>query len=366
MLRVKKASSLIQKIHRYEMTAKNVFLKPLELKNLPTHVQIEITTFCNMDCLSCGRRYIIDKGHHMSFNEFEQIYNQIKPRNVNLSGLGEPLLNPEIFKMIEHCRMNGSVVNFPTNLSLSEKIIEKLVDTQIDQLKVSIDASTPEMFRMVRRSEKFNILLRNIRLINNIKKKKSLKYPEIRFNFALQKYNIDELPKLITLAKELNVSTIYIQDLNYFSVEKEKEELCGFNLQKLREILDTSEQIARKNGINTNISNWKRNLDRLYNKMLSKDQFVPNAIKCNFPWVSTFIDVHGNVKPCPVFVWERNAKSLGNCLEQSFKKIWNNESYKKLRWEFKRNIRSNPICERCVPPNILDMKLILQKMILRK
>lgn len=357
---------MIEKFIHYMIILRNASFKPIEVNNIPNHVQIEITTFCNMDCLSCGRRYIIDKGHHMSFNEFEQIYNQIKPRNVNLSGLGEPLLNPEIFKMIEHCRMNGSVVNFPTNLSLSGKIIEKLVDTQIDQLKVSIDASTPEMFRMVRRSEKFNILLRNIRLINNIKKKKSLKYPEIRFNFALQKYNIDELPKLITLAKELNVSTIYVQDLNYFSVEKEKKELCGLNLQKLREILDTSEQVARKNGINTNISNWKRNLDRLYNKMLSEDQFVPNTIKCNFPWVSTFIDVYGNVKPCPVFVWERNAKSLGNCLEQPFRKIWNSESYKKLRGEFRENIRSNLICKRCVPPNILDMKLILQKMILRK
>lgn len=365
MLRVKKGSSLIQKIHRYEMTAKNVFLKPLELKNLPTHVQIEITTFCNMDCLSCGRRYLVDKGHHMLFDDFKCIYNQIKPKNINLSGLGEPLLNPEIFKMIEYCRINGSVVNFPTNLSLSEKIIEKLVDTQIDQLKVSIDASTPEMFRMVRRSEKFNILLRNIRLINRIKKEKGFKKPEIRFNFALQKYNIDELPKLLTLAKELEVSTIYIQYLNYFSVEKEKEELCGFNLQKLREILNISEQIARNNGIKTNISNWKRNMNRYYNKMLPKDQFVPNNIKCNFPWVSTFIDVYGNVKPCPTFVWERNAKSLGNCLEQPFRKIWNSEPNKKLRWELKRNIRSNPICKRCVPPNIQDMKLILQKMILR-
>ncbi len=365
MLRVKKASSLIQKIRRHEMTAKNVFLKPLELKYLPTHIQIEITTYCNMDCLSCGRRYLIDKGQHMSFDDFKRIYNQIKPKNINLSGLGEPLLNPEIFKMIEYCRINGSVVNFPTNLSLPEKTIEKLIETQIDQIKVSIDSATSETYQKVRRSEKFNILLQNIRLINRIKKKKGFKKPEIRFNFALQKYNIDELPKLITLAKELNVSTVYIQDLNYFSVEKEKEELCGLNLQKLKKVIKKSELIARNNGIKTNISNWKRNMNRYYNKMLPMNQFVPNNIKCNFPWVSTFIDVHGNVRPCPVFVWEKNAKSLGNCFEQPFREIWNSEPNKKLRWELKRNIRSNPICKRCVPPNIFDMKLILQKMILR-
>ena len=61
--------------------------------------------------------------------------------------------------------------------------------------------------------------------------------------------------------------------------------------------------------IKTNLDNWKRHFDFCHNKMLPQEHFQPNSVKCIFPWVSAFIDVHGNVKPCPVFVWEKGSYS---------------------------------------------------------
>ncbi len=358
--------SLIQKIVTYGTIAKNVILKPLRVRNLPHHIQIEITTFCNMNCLSCGRRYIIDKPKHMSFDAFKKVYDEIKPKNINLSGLGEPLLNPDVFKMITYSSKKGSIVNFPTNLSLPKSIIDKLIDSQINQIKVSIDAATAESYKKVRQNEKFETVLENVRYITKVKKEKGLTKPEIRFNFCLQKYNFKELPALVKLAHSLDIKTIYVQDLNYYSVEKEKKELCGIPIDELKKTLDKTDSLSKKYGVHTNIGNWRRNMNAFYNKMLPKDQYKPNNTKCNFPWVSTFIDVHGNVKPCPVFVWEKDAKGLGNFHDKSFKEIWNSKEYKQLRKEFKKNIRTNPICKRCVPPNVFDMKLILEKMLLRK
>jgi radical SAM protein with 4Fe4S-binding SPASM domain len=358
--------SFIKKMIGYGIITKNVICRPLIVKSLPRHVQIEITTFCNMNCLSCGRRYIIDKPKHMSYETFKKVYDEIRPRNINLSGLGEPTMNPEVFKMITYARKNGSIVNFPTNLTLPKSVMDKLVKSQIDQIKVSIDAASKEGYKKVRKYDKFDNVVENIKYINEAKKKRGFDKPEIRFNFCLQKYNLKELPALVELANKLGVKTIYVQDLNYYSVEKEKKELCGIPIEELKKTLQETDKLSKKHGIHTNISNWKSNMKAFYNKMLPKKQYVPNKTRCNFPWVSSFIDVHGNVKLCPVFVWQKDAKALGNIHEKSFKEIWNSKEYQQLRKEFRKNTRSNPICKRCVPPNILDMKLILEKMLLRR
>ena len=352
-----------QRLKQFHDIALNVLQRSLKPKYGPSHVQIEITTFCNMDCLSCGRRYLIGKGCHMTLEVFRNIYDQIQPTNVNLSGLGEPLLNPQVFKIIQYCKQNGSVVNFPTNLSVSNNVMEELVRSRIDQIKVSIDAASAQTYRNLRKKDKFHHVLENIRTIGRWKRDLGSNLPEVRFNFCLQKHNLTELPQLVELAKDLSVSSIYIQDLNYFSVEEEKNELCGFSQKQLVEVLEDTHQIARKLGIATNILNWKRNLKWLYNKTLPRENYQPNSIRCTFPWVSAFIDVNGWVKPCPVFVWDKSSGYLGNCLKTPFKNIWHGNDYQNLRREFKKGQRTLPICIRCVPPRLLDMQLIFTKML---
>ena len=357
--------SLRNLILQYAPMAFNILLKPSHAIDMPKHIQVEVTTFCNMNCLSCGRRNIIDKSHHMRFADLKKIFDAIKPYNINLSGLGEPLLNPDIYRMITDCKAKGAVVNFPTNLNVSANHIIKLLEAGPQQIKVSIDTTTPETYQFVRRANTFHKVKNNICLINKRKQEHHLRHPEIRFNFALQKANLYELPTLFSLASELGVNSVYIQDLNYFSVEKEKASLCDIDRNSLKTVLIKSAQIARKYKIVTNLNNWKRNFESYYNKMLPKDEFQPHPLKCLFPWVSAFIDVYGNVKPCPVFVWEKDSYSLGNCLEKPFAQIWNGPKYRHLRRTFKRNQRVYDICKRCVPPDMFDMRIVFQKMLLR-
>ncbi len=353
------------KLWRYGNLAIDVFTKPSIPRQLPTHLQLEVTTYCNQDCLSCGRRDIIDNPKHMSFEQFKKIYDEIEPLNINLSGLGEPLLNPDIFRMIEYSREHGSVVNFPTNLTLNEKIARKLVETGISQIKVSIDAFHKDTYIIVRQSDKLDIVKRNIALINGMKQEKQLTHPEIRLNYSFQKANMNELMDLFDYAEQQGITTVYVQDLNYFSVEEYKDQLCGFERDDLQQFLRDAEHKAKSLGISTNIGNWLRNMDDFHNKTLPKEEYEHNSKLCTFPWVSTFIDVHGNVKPCPVFVWDKHARHLGNCLEEDFKGIWQSTGYQTLRGEFKQNIRNHEICKRCVPPNIVDMQLIFNKMLLK-
>jgi len=299
----------------------------------------------------------------MSIKLFKQIIDEIRPSNVNLSGLGEPLLHPNIFEMIKYAKRKGSVVNVPTNLTLPKKVMVKLVESQIDQLKISLDASTPETYTKIRRKDWFNRVVENIEEINLIKRERKLKKPDLRINFALQSLNVDEIDKLFVLAMKKNIKTIYIQWLTYDRVPLEKPLLTNnISKDKLKETISVVKKLSKEKGIETTIQFWERDQDILHQRMNSEG--YENKRQCYFPWISTFIDVDGDVKLCPKFVWNRNEGTTGNIVENKFVKIWNSKSYQKARIEFRKKEQKFKSCEHCVPLTVFDAQKVFNKFII--
>ena len=64
----------------------------------------------------------------MSFETFRKIYDDIRPENINVSGLGEPFLNPEIFEIIRYAKSQGSIVNCASNFTKVSGKEEKIVE----------------------------------------------------------------------------------------------------------------------------------------------------------------------------------------------------------------------------------------------
>ena len=66
--------------------------------------------------------------------------------HLHLQGLGEPLMHPRIFDMIEHTVERGIEVSTNTNLTLLTKSrAERCVRSGIAEIHVSIDGATPEL-----------------------------------------------------------------------------------------------------------------------------------------------------------------------------------------------------------------------------
>jgi MoaA/NifB/PqqE/SkfB family radical SAM enzyme len=120
---------------------------------LPTLVQIETTTKCNLRCRMCLRTQTNpDLNYDMSPNVFKLIIDQLvclpfKKPTLRLVGLGEPLLNPHIISMVRYAKRKGFLVDLVSNFTLANpKTMEKLVETQLDYLGVSLDAASPKVF----------------------------------------------------------------------------------------------------------------------------------------------------------------------------------------------------------------------------
>jgi radical SAM protein with 4Fe4S-binding SPASM domain len=345
----------------------NIIFQPASVRHLPVHLQVEPTNKCNLVCIMCPRDGLVQNSERMPLERFRFIYDQIKPRRINLSGLGEPLLNKDIFKMSSYAGNNGSVVNLPSNFTLAGNYLDRILGSGISQIKVSIDAANRGTYLKIRGVDKFDEIVDSIRTLNHLKSNAGMSKPAIRFNFAVQDENIDEVVDAIDLSHRIGVDTIYFQYLEFVGIERRKPKLVDrLNARTLKRNLTAAAAAASKRRIHTNLPVWLRDLHLYDNKMQSIDKFKRNHRKCYFPWFSTFIEVNGDVKPCPVMGWELNEGKMGNIFQEDFHAIWNNASYRQLRKDLKKGRRPFVPCETCIPQNIFNLGLIFWKLLPRK
>jgi radical SAM protein with 4Fe4S-binding SPASM domain len=346
----------------------NIALKSIrksgKVIGVPAHLQVEITNKCNLRCLSCHRDLLYPDTTSMRFEDFKNVYDDIQPSRINVSGLGEPFLNPDVFKMITYAKQAGSAVNCATNFTLVGNKLEKLIESGIDQVKISIDAANRETFLKIRKKDLYNVLVDNIHKLNDLKRKLRVNKPGIRFNFAMQKNNIDELLDTIELAKQLHVPAIYIQYLVYIDREGRKGKLVGdLTPDKIKSVLEKADQLAKSYGITTNIDMWIRDFKLFWNNMQSKSMFVPNNRYCYFPFFSSWIDADGTVRPCPIIPWKKGVACMGNSFELGFKGIWNNKAYSEFRKAHAKGERPNEVCKTCIPPSLTTIFQIGTKLL---
>lgn len=317
---------------------------------LPIHLQVETTNDCNLICGSCHRDILYPRTTKMTYDNFKKIFNEIRPLKINVSGLGEPFLNKEIFSMIRYAKSLEIPVNCASNFTVVEDKIESILDSGIDQIKISIDASNRDTFLRIRAKDMYETLVDNITKLNNLKKERGIDKPELRFNYALQRDNIDELLDVIDLANSLNIKAVYIQYLVYIDREERKSRLVGdLTPEIIKNVLLKAEKLTKKYGIRTNIDMWMRDFDLFWNNMRCQKYYVPNNKPCYFPWFTAWIDVDGTVRPCPIIPWQKGIAHMGNVFEQPFAEIWNNKKYRDFRIAHANRERPTEPCRTCIP-----------------
>lgn len=98
-------------------------------------IYIEITNICNLSCSFCAKN--ARKPKFMSIEEFTTILNKIKgyTEYIYLHVMGEPLMHPEINKLINIANQKGFKVNITTNGFLIDKLD---INNKIRQINFSL------------------------------------------------------------------------------------------------------------------------------------------------------------------------------------------------------------------------------------
>ena len=109
--------------------------------SLPFKLKIECSSLCNLKCTMCPLSVGLKrKQGHLTFKNFKYIFDQVNPPYLNLTGIGEPFLNPDLFKIIKYAKERNTMVKLDTNATLLNKENSgKILGTGIDIISTSMD-----------------------------------------------------------------------------------------------------------------------------------------------------------------------------------------------------------------------------------
>ncbi|MGD9359649.1 MAG: radical SAM protein [Desulfobacterales bacterium] len=300
----------------------------------PKVLYIETTNRCNLCCKGC----ILHRGNwepdrDMSLRDMVMITDQLPElQRVTLHGVGEPLLNEALFEMIAHLKRRNVYVLFNSNgILLDEKRQNAIIDTGLDELRISLDAASPQGYKRIRNSNKFNQIVQNLRTFVTLQKDQRAVSPRLSLWFLGTKDNIAELPDLLRLAADIGIGELHLQRLVYFQDhEGYGVARCEQTLQDsddtTLELIHRSRELAARLGIQFNASGLSNPFESLQASSAVKMPWR----KCYRPQTLMYITANGNVLPCcisPFSTIDYSSILLGNAFESSLAEIWSGPKY---------------------------------------
>jgi radical SAM protein with 4Fe4S-binding SPASM domain len=252
----------------------------------------------------------------MSYNDFKKIIEEVGDYLifVALWNYGEPLLNPDIAKMIGYCSSKGLITILSTNGNLLTpgKSLE-LFTAGLKYLIIGIDGVSEDTYQRYRSAGKLSEIEYNVREAHNLKKANEFKFPIIDLQFIVMKDNERQAESFFPLARAWGAERASLKRFIMFKDTGFRDE---FVPQNENYVLDC---YKKGNSIYKNF--------------------------CPTPWQALVIDSNGWVVPCCSDYFSK--KNMGDAFRQDLKKIWNNNIYMAFRREIKNNINSIDICSNC-------------------
>ena len=305
---------------------------------LPKHLYLETTNRCNLRCRGC---ILFDRPpeppRDISLQDFFMITDQCENlERITLHGVGEPLLNQDLPAMIRHLKNRRVYTLFNSNgILLDQKQQFKLMDTGLDELRISLDAGSAAGYEKIRNRDEFDRITTNLRSLVKLQTEQSQSLPKLSLWFLGTKENIAELPDFVKLAAAIGIREVYLQRLVFgldgkgSGLARREKSLQDTDPNTLQ-LIQHSQKMAADLGIRFNASGLCRPLESIQR---NSDADKPWS-RCYRPQTLMYVTANGNVLPCciaPFATVDYASIILGNVYETSLKDIWRGPRYENFR-----------------------------------
>jgi len=304
----------------------------------PICLYLETTNRCNLLCTTCPRTYEeLEPPADMSWELFCSIVDQVKnlPRAV-LHGVGEPMLVKNLPRMVRYLKDRGTYVLFNTNGTLlNEKSGRALIDAELDELRVSLDAADAESFRAIRGKNYFNRILENVRAFRDLQEREGRLKPRVSAWLTGLRETVEQLPDFVRVAAEIGVKEVYLQRLVFFA-----EDAIGMARpdQALYEQLSREEaaHIDRAAALATSlgITFCASGAASEPGVSLKRNDGGSHWSLCRRPWTVMYITANGRALPCCIAPFSQRGYenyTLGDATQQTLREIWSGAAYRDFR-----------------------------------
>ena len=380
---------------------------------LPMKFTFEFTGDCNLHCFFCdcefGRNEFRKRGvtkFSMDEATFRTLAENAFPKAtvVNPTVVGEPFTFPYFDLMLEYCEKYGTKLEIITNgMLLKGPRVERLLPL-LDRLTISFDGGTKETFEKCRTGSKFDVVIKNLRDFRDRRRALGLE-SQVKFSFGvtLMRENIEEFPRIVEWARDLDATEVCAAHLLVFT-----KELKSSSLFQEKELSNRMIAAARKRAVElgvkleapapfdvsaaaglvgTDLPAFDGRVDdeqgftgrapRLEHTVplgqaprvtetepkpelgasapakpsappihLAHESPAPDWAKdrywCKFAWREAFILHSGDVAPC----CHQGRPVMGNVFRQPWDEIWNGEAYQAIRRGL-YDKQPTPFCSTC-------------------
>ena len=314
--------------------------------SLPARIYVEPTTRCNMDCAMCQRQTWSEGTGDMDPVLFERILELLETCDpvptVVFGGFGEPLMHPHLIDFMAACKKRGAGVELITNgLLLTDARLDRLADMSLDRLWLSIDGISDYCGGHIRSRNAFDQLIARLKPFT-ANRYSGASQIHIGFVFVAMKDNIREFPKVMDLARLLNVDRLLVSNLLPYTREGLDQTLYPRSTWKMNErvfqvrlprfdVKGEALGIILEALAEQDMTDF---LSRPYNDPLETCPFVRKG--------SLTVGWDGRISPCPPLlhshscffqrVERKNREcSFGNLHEGKLIDIWNAPAYLDFR-----------------------------------
>lgn len=272
----------------------------------PLAVRWNLTNRCNNQCLYCSLwNAPQDSKEELSTEQIFSVIDEMKElgtQRISFSG-GEPLLRPDVGKIIDYCKINNISSSMNSNGSLIEKKIKDLKN--LDLLKLSLDGPK-DIHETIRGKNTFKSVIKSAEIC---------KENNIRFTFAttLTRYNLDHIDFILKKAEEFD-TIVAFQPLKKLYRGKKDMASISPSKQDFKACVNRLINLKKKGNIhirNTmqglrHISRWPRY----------------ETVDCAAGKLFCMIQPNGDVIPCDRISYREN---IPNCTHKDgFRNAFNN------------------------------------------
>jgi MoaA/NifB/PqqE/SkfB family radical SAM enzyme len=317
----------------------------------PVCLYLEVTNRCNLLCETCPRTFeTLEPPADMSWSLFTRIVDQYPNiARVVLHGVGEPMLVKDLPRMIRYLKDRGTYVLFNTNGTLLQpKKFQGLIDSGLDELRVSLDAADRETYARVRGKDFFQRIVRDVGKFIAYQNEVGATAPRVSLWLTGLKETVEQLPDFVRLAAKMGVKEVHLQRLVFddvgYGMARAESSLFEQTRAEEQAAIETAQAIGAEIGVTLDASGATE--PGLSLKRQAEDQ--PWST-CRRPWSLMYFTAHGRALPCciaPFSARDYGTYTLGDATQQSLREIWNGPAYQAFRGGLLSEAPPKP-CENC-------------------
>ena len=320
------------------MAGLNQYLLPAKPIGFPVIGQVEPSNVCNLQCSLCLTASINHerKPALLKMETFKKYIDEVGDYLLLIIfwNWGEPFLNPAAPEMIRYATDKGILVHSSTNgnVPFSLELVERIVKSNLTSLIVAVDGATQETYQKYRIGGDLETVKKNIRLIQETKKRLNSPYPRVTVRFVAMQHNEEQRKQVEDLAREL--------DADYFATKS------------VDMPVPRGEHLDEK---------FRPEDESLRRYVYEEDTFkrVEQPFTCMRPWKRITMDSSGEIISCEYDY--KNALSFGNISgSQSVMQTWKSAFSQKFRKGFNLGDNEYYHCKDCTYKNLVGSDCILE------